>query len=64
MKESGDVELTDEVQKDILTGLLKVIIREISAIAIVGALDQTKIAVDDAIAANLKERQKQNGHLR
>jgi len=63
MKESDDAKLTDEEQKEILIGVLKVFIGEIVTIAIVGALDQTKIAVDLAIAANLKERKKQNGHL-
>ena len=49
-------ELIYEEEKEFLVGVLKVIIEEIATIAIVGALKQTKIAVDDAIAANLKER--------
>ncbi len=57
-------ELTYEEEKEFLVGVLKVIIEEIATIAVVGALEQTKIAVDLAIAANLKKRNEQNGHLR
>ncbi len=56
MRKSDDPELTDEEQKEILIGVLKVFIGEIVTLAIIGALEQTKIAVDDATAANLKER--------
>ena len=63
MDESSDAELTDKEQKVILVGLLEVLIKEIVTIAVVDALKHTKIAVDNAIIANLKERNKQNGHL-
>ena len=58
MAETGNAELTDGEQKVILVSLLGVLIEETATIAAVEALKQTKIAVDLAIAANLRERTK------
>ncbi|KKL81196.1 hypothetical protein LCGC14_1997180 [marine sediment metagenome] len=55
-KKSENLELTEDEQKEIFIGVLKISIREIATVAVVEALKQTKIAVDLAIAANLKER--------
>ena len=75
MDTSGDrvTELTDEEQKKILIGVLKVFIKEIATLATVAALVQTKRAVDSAMKDHLKrvatdanelyERMKRDGHL-
>ncbi len=73
MRKSDDPELSDEEQKKILIGVLKVFIAEIATLATVVALVQTKRAVDGAIKNHLKkvaidanelyERMKKDGHL-
>lgn len=56
MEASSDAELADEEQKEILIGVLKVFIEEIGTIAVVEALNQTRIAVDGAFKAFLEEQ--------
>jgi len=73
MKKSDDPELSDEEQKEILIGVLKVFIEEIATLATVAALVQAKRAVDGAIKDHLKrvaidanelyERMKKDGHI-
>lgn len=73
MKESDDANISDEKQKEILIGVLKVIIEEIATIATVVALEQTKKAVNGAMKDHLKrvamdaselyKRIKKDGHL-
>lgn len=73
MTESGNVELSENKQKEILIGVLKVVIEEIATLATIAALVQTKKAVDGAMEGHLKklaidanelyERMKKDGHI-
>ena len=73
MKKSDNPEITDEEQKEILIGVLKVFIEEIAMLATVAALVQTKRAVNGAMKDHLKklaldanelyERMKKDGHI-
>ena len=62
MMESNDAELTEEEQKVILIGVIKVFIEEVATLAVVEALDQTKVAVYEAVEV-FQERQKKSPGL-
>ena len=56
MVESDNAELTEEEQEKILVGVIKVFIEEVGTLAVVEALNQTKIAVDGAVKAFFEEQ--------
>ena len=56
MEESDDAKLTEKEQEKILVGVIKVFIEEVGTLTVVEALNQTKIAVDDAVKAFFEEQ--------
>ena len=62
MEESDDAKLTEKEQEKILVGVIKVFIEEVATLAVVEALDQTKIAVYEAVEV-FQERQKKSPGL-